>query len=180
MSQSKATEIQFAGAALASGKQGDSHMSTTTTARAKKTPAKATPAKAAPKAEAKPAEKAAKVWLATATGRGGKTNVRKVSQEAKYGVDVSDPNAKGRGFEGWRDLQILRREGWFSSATNVTTFSHAGFEILKTSKLVARQQISETREFAKCVVSTPGPHDMSSPRMYRLTKSRPSSVTSYL
>lgn len=43
-------------------------------------------------------------------------------------------------------------ERWFSSATNVTTFSRAGFEILKTSKIVARQQISETHEFAKWVV----------------------------
>ena len=45
-----------------------------------------------------------------------------------------------------------RSKRWFSSATNVTTFSHAGSEILKASKLVVRQQISETREFAKCVV----------------------------
>jgi hypothetical protein len=36
--------------------------------------------------------------------------------------------------------------------SRATTFSHAGFEILKTRKLIARQQISETREFAKCVV----------------------------
>ena len=44
-------------------------------------------------------------------------------------------------------------QGSFSSATNVTTFSHAhGFKILKASKLVARQQISEMHEFAKCVV----------------------------
>jgi len=35
---------------------------------------------------------------------------------------------------------------------SATTFSHAGFEILKTSKNVARQEISGTREFAKCVV----------------------------
>ena len=45
-----------------------------------------------------------------------------------------------------------RSKGWFSSSTNDTTFSHAGFEILKVSRLVVRQQISETREFAKCIV----------------------------
>lgn len=37
-----------------------------------------------------------------------------------------------------------RSEGWFSSATNVTTFSHAGFEILKTSKTCC-----ETNRFQK-------------------------------
>ena len=73
-----------------------------------------------------------------------------------------------------------RSEGWFGSATNVTIFSHAGFEIFKTSKRVATQQISGTRELAKSVVFNGGPHDMSSPQTYRLMKSRPSSVTSYV
>jgi Thiolase, N-terminal domain len=55
-----------------------------------------------------------------------------------------------------------------------------GSEILKSGKLVAKQQISGTRKFAKCVVFNAGPHDMSSPQTYRLMKSRPSSVTSYV
>jgi hypothetical protein len=55
------------------------------------TQAKAAPAK---KAAAKAAPKEAKTYLATATGRGGKTNVRKVPIAAKFAVDVADPDGR--------------------------------------------------------------------------------------
>ena len=61
----------------------------------KRTPAKKAPAKA-PAKKAAPAEKAAekKVFIASAEGRGGETNTRKVPFEATHGVDVADDSAK--------------------------------------------------------------------------------------
>src|ERR1700739_3663491 len=50
------------------------------------------------------------------------------------------------------DGRSVRARGGFSSATNVVTFSPAKSGISNTSKIVVRQQISETCEFAKCVV----------------------------
>jgi hypothetical protein len=66
------------------------------------------------------------------------------------------------------------------AAPRTSRLFHRGFEILKASKIVARQQVSGACESAKCLVFDAGPYDMSSPQTYRLTKSRPSSVTSYV
>lgn len=67
-------------------------------AAAKRTPAKRTAAKAAPaKAAApKPAapKPAAEKRAYTATGRGGKTNVRSFATVMKYAVDVADSDAR--------------------------------------------------------------------------------------
>ncbi|MCV7179542.1 hypothetical protein [Mycolicibacterium sphagni] len=67
-------------------------MTTTTAAQTTKTPTRKAPAKAAP---TKPVEKKeAKTYTSEATGRGGRTNVRKTAVLAEYAVDVADKNAK--------------------------------------------------------------------------------------
>jgi hypothetical protein len=104
----------------------------------------------------------------------GTPHDQRVEQQADayggtYLTDSSEVAGKHRQ-HGEREHQTCGRHDFFTR----------GVEILKTSKLVAQQQISRTREFAKCVVFNAGPHDMSSPQTYRWMKSRPSSVTSYV
>jgi Tfp pilus tip-associated adhesin PilY1 len=68
-------------------------MSTTTTTKTTaKAPAKTTATRTPAKKAAEPKE--GKTYLAAATGRGGKTNVRKVPGPVAFAVDVADPDGR--------------------------------------------------------------------------------------
>jgi hypothetical protein len=88
MAASKTTQSKFAGTAAASTDEGDTMSTPTTitkTTRTRKAPAKAEVANTTDER---------RTFVCTATGRGGKTNVRKFPQAMAYAVDVADDTAK--------------------------------------------------------------------------------------
>ena len=61
------------------------------------------------------------MWVASAKGRGGETNTRKVPFEAKYGVDVADKDARKLALQKgqiWRFFQTKEAaEKWAQART---------------------------------------------------------------